>query len=41
MQKDELTMFLRTCYSSQVPRVHPSLLCAAGFLRRCAWRRQL
>ena len=38
MQKDELTMFLRTCYSSLVPRVHPGLLCAASFLRRCAWR---
>jgi len=31
MQKHELTMFARTCYSSLVPRVHPGLLCAVSF----------
>jgi len=35
MQKDGLTMFARTCYSSLVPRVHPGLLCAAGFAAVC------
>ena len=35
MQKHGLTMFATTCYSSLVPRVHPSLLCAAGFLHDC------
>ena len=36
MQKNELTMFRPTCYSSLVPRVHPGLLCAATFLWLCA-----
>jgi hypothetical protein len=31
MQKNELTMFRTTCYSSLVPRVHPGLLYAATF----------
>ena len=31
MQKDVLTMFHATCYSSLVPRVHPGLVCAATF----------
>jgi hypothetical protein len=31
MQKHELTMFVTTCYSSLVPRVHPGLLCAVSF----------
>lgn len=31
MQKNELTMFRVTCYSSLVPRVHPGLLYAATF----------
>jgi hypothetical protein len=35
MQKDELTMFARTCYSSLVPRVHPGLLCAVRFAAVC------
>jgi poly-beta-hydroxyalkanoate depolymerase len=38
MQKNELTMFRPTCYSSLVPRVHPGLLYAATFLRMCAQR---
>ena len=35
MQKHGLTMFAVTCYSNLVPRVHPGLLCAAGFSRLC------
>jgi hypothetical protein len=36
MQKLKLTMFAHACYSSLVPRVHPSLLCAVNFpVRLC------
>ncbi len=41
MQKNGLTMFQATCYSSLVPRVHPSLLCAAGFPALAQGRSQL
>jgi hypothetical protein len=40
MQKNGLTMFLASCYSSLVPRVHPGLLYAATFCGRVCreWR---